>query len=155
MKEMKPNFQILTGAGSIGLLWIISAIAGYSLLPSYIQTITVLAIPILLFTYLIICIKRDLKFLYFSAVVTTLTPIIANILLEIFSDDGSLITWIFGFTIGIFLYPINLLILFAFDGTALDFDICVILFISSIIFSLLIYIITRLKNNLNKTTNKF
>lgn len=97
---------------------------------------------------------KDMKVLYFSAVIGVWLPVLSYICSCIFSNDGNIICWIYGFSLGLLLHPFHRLAWSAFGGVwlgdfALDSDFCAGLLIVGIVLS---YIIFRFVNN-NKRNN--
>jgi hypothetical protein len=54
--------------------------------------------------------------MYISALSATAIPVLSNILSAIFSNDGNILSWIFGLTIGLVLYPFGRMAYEVFDG---------------------------------------
>ncbi len=73
-------------------------------------------IPILLLIIAVIGKRFNLRALYISALVGTMVPVITYFCGRIFSDDGNILTWIYGFTIGLLLYPFGRIAYGVFDG---------------------------------------
>lgn len=160
MKKMKPIIQILIGSISIFLLWLAGAFSyeytfmsfGVEINPifDFLPTIVVIALPFLLSIYAFVGKRNGLKALYFSALISVWLPIFAFILSHIFNDDGNILCWIYGFTLGIVLHPFHRLAWSTFDGVWLgdfgfDPDLCAGFLVVAIILSFIIYKFAKTK----------
>ncbi len=131
MKKLNPFLQFVIGFFSIMLLWGIGALFNIPFIDNWcyenidteeiifsciIPMITVILIPVVLLAFTIICKRKSLKVMYISALSATAIPIFASIISAIFSNDGSILTWIVGFTIGLVLYPFGRMAFELFDG---------------------------------------
>lgn len=123
MKKINSTIQFLAGALSILLLWCVGGFANMAYfnydMPVYTPIVSLAAvalIAILLFVFTFVCKYKSLNAMYMGAVTATALPVLSNLLLSIFSDDGNILSWIFAFTLGIVLYPFGRLAHEAFDG---------------------------------------
>ena len=132
MKTLKKVPQILLGIIPVMLLWLISCMFQDDIfvttlfsnilkneeivLSAIIPAITFNCMIIFLFLCVILCTRFNLKYMYYSALISALIPPFAIILGSIFSDDGNILCWIFGFTLGLILYPFGRLASFSFEG---------------------------------------
>lgn len=158
MKKMKRSSQILIGSISILLLWCIGAFSyGYmfidiefSPISDFLPNIVMLAMPVLLIILAFVGKRNNLKALYFSGVLSVGLPLFAYYLSHIFSDDGNILSWIYGFTLGLILYPFHLLASSTFSGAWLGMlgfntDLCAGLLVAGIILSFIIYKFAKTK----------
>lgn len=133
MKKLNPYIQFIIGFFSIMLLWGIGALFNtYSvdiwcsknidtdelIFSCIVPMITVILIPVVLLAFTIICKRKSLKIMYISALSATAIPVLASIISSIFSNDGSILTWIVGLTIGLVLYPFGRMAYELFDGVS-------------------------------------
>ncbi len=131
MKKVNPFLQFVIGFFSIMMLWGIGALFNtYSvdiwcsenidtdelIFSCIVPMITVILIPVVLLAFTIICKRKALKVMYISAVVATALPVLSSIISAIFSNDGNILTWIVGLTIGLVLYPFGRMAFELFDG---------------------------------------
>ena len=162
MKKLNPVIQFIIGFFSIMLLWGIGALVNtYTvdmwlsenidtenlLFSCIVPMITVILIPVIL---LVLAKRKSLKVMYISALIATIVPVVSRILLMIFSDDGNILTWIFGFTIGLVLYPFGRMAFELFDGVSsfffvylgsswVDDSTIIVFLVIAIILSLILY----------------
>ncbi len=131
MKKLNPFLQFVIGFFSIMLLWGIGALFNIPSIDNWcyenidteeiifsciVPMITVILIPIVLFIFTIICKRKSLKVMYISALSAMAIPVFASIISAIFSNDGNILTWIVGLTIGLVLYPFGRIAYELFDG---------------------------------------
>ncbi len=131
MKKLNPFLQFVIGFFSIMLLWGIGALFNIPFIDNWcyenidteeiifsciVPMITVILIPIVLFIITIICKRKSLKVMYISALSAMAIPVFASIISAICSNDGSILTWIVGLTIGLVLYPFGRMAYELFDG---------------------------------------
>lgn len=160
MKKFKLGFQIAIGFVSILLLWCVGAFCyEYTFLSFDVEVnpifdvlpnIVLLGIFTLLLIFAFIGKRKGFKALYFSALLSTWLPIFAFILSHIFNDDGNILCWIYGFTLGLILHPFHRLAWSTFDGVWLgEFgfnpELCAVFLIAGIILSFLIYKFVKTK----------
>ena len=87
--------------------------------------------------------------MYISALSATAIPVLASIISAIFSNDGNILTWIVGLTIGLILYPFGRIAYELFDGVNsfyfvyldswIDNSTIIVLLVVAIIISLILY----------------
>ena len=133
MKILNKVIQFVIGFFSIMFLWVIGALFNTpsvdmwchenidteELLFSCIMPMaTVILIPVLLLVFSVICKRKSLKVMYISSLVATIIPVFSCILSMIFSNDGNILTWIVGLTIGLVLYPFGRMAMELFDGVS-------------------------------------
>lgn len=131
MKKLNPYIQFVIGFSGIMLLWGIGALFNTHsvgiwcsenidtenlIFSCIIPMTTVILIPVFLFAFTIICKRKSLKVMYISALIATILPVFSCILSIIFSSDGNILSWIFGLTIGLVLYPFGRMAFEFFDG---------------------------------------
>jgi hypothetical protein len=75
-----------------------------------------LSMPLLLMIFAFTGKRKDFKVLYFSSVIGVWLPVLAYICSCVFSDDGNILVWIYGFTLGLLFYPFNRLAWSTFGG---------------------------------------
>lgn len=158
MKKIKRSRQILLGSISILFLWCIGALSygcayifmGIEINPIFnlLPNIVFLAIPVSLLILAFVAKRNNLNALYFSGVVSVGLPLLAYYLSHIFSDDGNILSWIYGFTLGLILYPFHLLAYSTFSGVwfgmlGFDTDLCATILIVAIILSIIIYKLSK------------
>ena len=167
MKKTNQIIQFLVGSLSILLLWCVGGFANMAYFNYDMQVYTPIAslvavalIAVLLFVFTFVCKYKSFNAMYIGAVIATTLPVLSNLLLSIFSDDGNILSWIFAFTLGIVLYPFGRLAHEAFDGIS-SFYFCFVneSFIEphsiafklalAIIISVILYITIKPKNTLN------
>ncbi len=164
MKKLNPYIQFVIGFFSIMLLWGIGALFNtYSvniwcqeninteklIFSCIVPMITAILIPINLLVFTIICKRKSLKVMYISALSATAIPIFASIISAICSNDGSILTWIVGLTIGLVLYPFGRMAYELFDGVNsfyfvyldswIDNSTIIVFLVVAIIISLILY----------------
>ncbi len=164
MKKLNPIIQFIIGFFSIMLLWGIGALVNtYTvdmwlsenidtenlLFSCIVPFVTAILIPLVLLAFTIICKRKSLKVMYISALSATAIPIFASIISAIFSNDGSILTWIVGFTIGLVLYPFGRMAFELFDGvnsfyfvyldSFIENSTIIVFFVVAIIISLVLY----------------
>lgn len=164
MKKLNPFLQFVIGFFSIMLLWGIGALFNIPSIDNWcyenidteeiifsciVPMITAILIPVILLVFTIICKRKSLKVMYISALSAMAIPVFASIISAIFSNDGSVITWIVGFTIGLVLYPFGRMAFELFDGVdsfyfvyldrGIDREIIFGFFIVAIVISLVLY----------------
>lgn len=164
MKKLNPIIQFITGFFSIMLLWGIGALVNtYSVdmwLDENIDTenlifscivpmVTAILIPVLLIVFSIICKRKSLKVMYISALTATSLPVFSSIFSMLFSNDGNILSWIFGFTIGLVLYPFGRMAYELFDGVSsfyfvyldswIENSTIIVFFVAAIVISLVLY----------------
>lgn len=131
MKKLNPYIQFVIGFFSIMLLWCIGALFNtYSvdiwcsenidteelIFSCIAPMLTIILIPIVLLIFTVVCKRKSLKVMYISSLVATIIPVFSCILSMIFSNDGNILTWIVGLTIGLILYPFGRIAYELFDG---------------------------------------
>lgn len=155
---MKKNvwnvIQGITGFGVMLLLWCIGAICyEYSFkdfeayLGSvfyYLPNVVLITMVALLLAFAYIGKKKDCKVLYFSSVIGVWLPVLAFICSCVFSDDGNIICWIYGFSLGLLLSPFHRLAWSTFDGVwlgpmSINPNFCAGILVVGIVFSYMIY----------------
>ncbi len=164
MRKVNPFLQFVIGFFSNMLLWGIGALFNTHsvdiwcsenidtdelLFSCIVPMITVILIPVVLLTFTIICKRKSLKVMYISALSATAIPIFASIISAIFSNDGSILTWIVGLTIGLVLYPFGRIAYELFDGVNsfyfvyldswIDNSTIIVFLVVAIIISLILY----------------
>ena len=117
--------------------------------------ITVILIPVVLLAFTIICKRKSLKVMYISALVATALPVLSSIISAIFSNDGNILTWIVGLTIGLVLYPFGRMAFELFDGVNsfyfvyldswIENSTIIGFFIVAIVLSLVLYKVIKVK----------
>ena len=170
MKKLNPYIQFVIGFFSIMMLWGLGALFNtYSvdiwcsekidtdelIFSCIVPMITVILIPIVLLIFTIICKRKSLKVMYISALSSTAIPIFASIISAIFSNDGNILTWIVGLTIGLVLYPFGRIAYELFDGVNsfyfvyldswIDDSTIIGFFIVAIVLSLVLYKVIKVK----------
>ena len=170
MRKFNPFLQFVIGFFSIMMLWGIGALFNtYSvdiwcsenidteelIFSCIVPMITAILIPIVLLIFTIICKRKLLKVMYISALSATAIPIFASIISAICSNDGSVLTWIFGLTIGLVLYPFGRMAYELFDGVNsfyfvyldswIDDSTIIGFFIVAIVLSLVLYKVIKVK----------
>lgn len=131
MKKLNTYIQFVIGFFSIMLLWGIGALFNtYSvdtwcyenidteelIFSCIVPMVTAILIPIVLLIFTVICKRKSLKVMYISALSAVSIPVFASIISAIFSNDGNILTWIVGLTIGLVLYPFGRMAFELFDG---------------------------------------
>ncbi len=131
MKKLNPYIQFVIGFFSIMMLWMIGGLFSADFMFDWccenidtdelifsciVPMITAILIPILLLVFTFICKRKSLKVMYISSLVATIIPVFSCILSMIFSNDGNILTWIVGLTIGLILYPFGRIAYELFDG---------------------------------------
>lgn len=164
MKKLNPFLQFVIGFFSIMLLWGIGASFNIPFIDNWcyenidtdelifsciVPFITAILIPLVLLAFTIICKRKSLKVMYISAVVATVIPVFSSVLSMIFSNDGNILTWIVGFTIGLVLYPFGRMAYELFDGvnsfyfvyldSFIENSTIIVFFVVAIIISLILY----------------
>lgn len=160
MKKFKLLIQITIGFISILTLWCVGAFSYEYTFASFdvevnpifdvLPNIVLLGIFALLLIFAFIGKRKSLKALYFSALISTGLPILAFILSHIFNDDGNILCWIYGFTLGLILHPFHRLAWSTLDGVwmgKLGFnpEFCAVFLIAGIIISYIIYKFVKTK----------
>ena len=74
------------------------------------------AMQVLLIVFSVIGKRFNLKALYISALVGTMVPVITYFCGSIFANDGNILSWIYGLTLGLLLYPFGRMAYGVFDG---------------------------------------
>lgn len=120
-----------------------------------VPTIIIFAMPVLLLITAFTGKKFRLKVLYYSALIGVGLPVLSNFLFYVFSDDGNILSWIFGLSLGLFMSPFHYLAFNTFDGVwlgtlGLDSDFCKIILVVGICASVAIYKNTKPKIPENK-----
>ncbi len=133
MKKLNPYIQFIIGFFSIMLLWGIGALFNtYTVdmwLDDNIDTenlifscivpmVVIILIPIILLVFTIISKRKSLKVMYISALTATALPVLSSMFSMLFSNDGNILSWIFGLTIGIILYPFGRMAFEVYDGVS-------------------------------------
>ena len=151
--EIKKIAQILIGVISVLLLWCVGAFAYEYAFMSFedvdyifhvLPGMVIILMPVLLMVYAVVGKRNGLKALYFSAVISVWVPVLAFILSHFFSDDGNILCWVYGLTLGMVFYPFHRLAWSTFDGVWLGSlgynpEFCAFLLVVSIILSFIIY----------------
>lgn len=160
MKKLKLGFQIVIGFASILLLWCVGAYCYDYTFSSFdvevnpifdvLPNIVLLGIFALLLIFAFIGKRKGFKALYLSALLSTGLPMLAFILSHIFNDDGNILCWIYGFTLGLILHPFHRLAWSTFDGVWLgEFgfnpELCAVFLIVGIVLSFIIYKFVKTK----------
>ena len=124
-KNMRNVHQAVAGFGIMLLLWCIGALcyeyafkdfdAYLGSVFYYLPNIVMVTMVVLLLGFARIGKKKDLKVLYVSSVIGVWLPVFAFICSCIFSDDGNILCWIYGFTLGLLLSPFHHLAWSTFD----------------------------------------
>ena len=182
MSKSKIIIQSIIGFLPITILWCVGGYFGnifnevdeiFSVenpgicLRAVVPLIVVQMIPVLLWLMSVIGKRFNLKALHISAVVGTALPVVSVALSTIFSDDGNILSWIYGFTIGLFLYPFGRMGFGTFDGVDsyyfiykdgfIEREHIILFYVGVIIFSLILYLVVRTKKgktNSLKSDNK-
>ena len=164
MKKLNPVIQFIIGFFSIMLLWGIGALVNTYTVDMWLSEnmdtenlifscivpmATVILIPTLLIMFTVFCKRKSLKVMYISALIATILPVFSCILSMIFSNDGNILSWIFGFTIGLILYPFGRMAYALFDGVNsffyvylgswVDDSTIIVFLVIAIILSLILY----------------
>ncbi|MBE6800623.1 MAG: hypothetical protein E7529_05415 [Ruminococcaceae bacterium] len=164
MRKVNPYIQFVIGFFSIMMLWMIGGLFSADFMFDWccenidtdelvfsciIPMITVILIPVVLLAFTIICKRKSLKVMYISALSATAIPVLASIISAIFSNDGNILTWIVGLTIGLILYPFGRIAYELFDGVNsfyfvyldswIDNSTIIVLLVVAIIISLILY----------------
>jgi len=164
MRKVNPYIQFVIGFFSIMMLWMIGGLFSADFMFDWccenidtdelvfsciIPMITVILIPVVLLAFTIICKRKSLKVMYISALSATAIPVLASIISAIFSNDGNILTWIVGLTIGLILYPFGRIAYGLFDGVNsfyfvyldswIDNSTIIVLLVVAIIISLILY----------------
>lgn len=164
MKKLNPYVQFVIGFFSIMLLWGIGASFNIPFIDNWcydnidtdelifsciVPFVTAILIPLVLLAFTIICKRKSLKVMYISAVVATVIPVFSSVLSMIFSNDGNILTWIVGLTIGLVLYPFGRMAYELFDGvnsfyfvyldSFIENSTIIVFFVVAIIISLILY----------------
>lgn len=164
MKKLNPVIQFIIGFFSIMLLWGIGASFNIPFIDNWcyenidtdelifsciVPFVTAILIPIVLLVLTIICKRKSLKVMYISALSATAIPVISSIISQIFSNDGNILTWIVGLTIGLVLYPFGRMAFELFDGvnsfyfvyldSFIENSTIIVFFVVAIIISLILY----------------
>ena len=163
MKKMNPFLQFLIGFFGIGFLWLAGVISFETdnlFLRHFIPLIVVILITSGAMISAVIAKKHSMKFMYIAALVASGVPLLSSVLSAIFSDDGSILTWIYGFTIGWILHPFAMLSWSVFGGASSFFDVFLYGYVESdglqmlatiiIIASLIVYKATKPVKNCPK-----
>ena len=152
--------QGIAGFGVMLALWCIGAISYQYFFEDfefylnsifyYLPNIVIIAMPVLLLVFGIIGKKYNLQVLYFSALLGVWLPVLAYICFSIFFDDGNILCWIFGFTLGLLLSPFHRLAWSTFDCVwtgdfGVNPDFCAGLLVVGIVVSYIIYRYTKPK----------
>ncbi len=125
MKIIKNIGLSLAGFFAMMALWLIGFSANeytfntFDDYPEFLDKIPLYiayVIPILLLIFAVIGKRFNLKALYISALVGTMVPVITYFCGSIFSNDGNILSWIYGLTLGLLLYPFGRLAYGVFDG---------------------------------------
>ncbi len=136
MKKLNPYLQFVIGFFSIALLWGISGyyntfssmntvhiwMLEHTLDENFKEFISLCVVPtiitiivlVVLFAFTVLCKRKSMKVMYISALLATALPVLSVFLTAIFNDDGNIICWIYGFTIGLILHPFGTVL----DGVA-------------------------------------
>ena len=167
VKRINTDLQFVVGLLSVGILWLTGIFSGslwfYSeslFLSCILPLIGAILIPVLVMVFAYISKRYSMKFMYIAALVASGVPLVSSILSAIFSDDGSILSWIYGLTIGWMLYPFSLLSWSVFDGVSSFFfvfteefvggDSLKVLMVIMIIASLIVYKVTKPVKNCPK-----
>ena len=173
MKKLNPYIQFVIGFFSIMLLWCIGALFNtYSvdiwcsenidteelIFSCIAPMLTIILIPIVLLIFTVICKRKSLKVMYISALSATAIPVFSSVLSMIFSNDGNILTWIVGLTIGLVLYPFGRMALELFDGVSsfgyvylesmIDREILIGFFVAAIVLSVILYKVIKPKKEI-------
>ncbi len=160
MKKMNTSLQFVVGLLSVGLLWLTGIFSGplwfYSdslFLSCILPLIGAMLIPIMVMVFAYISKKYSMKLMYIAALTASGVPLLSSVLSAIFSDDGNILTWIYGLTIGLLLHPFAMLCWSVFDGVSSFFfvfteefvggDSLKVLMVVMIIASLIVYKVTK------------
>lgn len=164
MKKLNPYIQFVIGFFSIMLLWGIGALANTYTVDMWLHDnidtenlifscivpmVTAVIIPVLLLAFSIICKRKSLKVMYISALIATSLPVFSSIFSMLFSNDGNILSWIFGLTIGLILYPFGRMAFELFDGVNSFYSVyldswiedstIIVFFVAAIVISLVLY----------------
>lgn len=152
--------QGISGFGAMIMLWCVGAIChqySFEDFEAYISSvfycvpnIVLVSMIVLLLIFAYIGKRKDLKVLYFSSLIGVWLPVLAYICFSIFSDDGNILCWIFGFTLGLLLSPFHRLAWSTFDCVwtgdfGVNPDFCAGLLVVGIVVSYIIYRYTKPK----------
>lgn len=132
MKTLKKAPQILIGIIPVMLLWLISCIFQDDIfvttlfsnilkneeivLSAIIPAVTFFCMIIFLFLCTILCKRFNLKYMYYSALLGVAIPAISIVISNFFPSSGTTLSYLFGLTIGLILYPFGRLANFSFEG---------------------------------------
>ncbi len=110
-----------------------------------VPTIIVFAMPVLLLIATVVGKKLELKTLYYSSLIGVGLPVLSYFLFCLFSDDGNILSWIFGFSLGLLLTPFHFLAWRTFEGVwlypfGISSEFCAGLLAFSVIVSVFLYI---------------
>ena len=176
MKKLNPYIQFVIGFFSVMMLWGIGALFNtYSvdtwcyenidteelIFSCIMPMVNAILIPIVLLAFTIICKRNSLKEMYISALSATAIPVLSCILSMFFSNDGNILTWIVGLTIGLLLYPFGRMAFELFDGVDtfyyvylgefIDRSIVIGIIVVVIIISLILYKVIKPKKQVEIT----
>ncbi len=159
MKKLNSDLQFIIGFLSIELMWFTGVFSEYVFyteslfLSCILPLIGAMLIPIMVMVFAYISKKYSMKLMYIAALTASGVPLLSSVLSAIFSDDGSILSWIYGLTIGWMLYPFSLLSGFVFEGASSFFfvfteefvggDSLKVLMVVMIIASLIVYKVTK------------
>ncbi len=132
MKTLKKAPQILIGIIPVMLLWLISCIFQDDIfvttlfsnilkneeivLSAIIPAVTFNCMIVFLFLCAILGKRLNLKYMYYSALIGVAIPAISIVISNFSPSSGTTLSYLFGLTIGLILYPFGRLANFSFEG---------------------------------------
>ncbi len=138
MKTSTKTIQFFIGVIPVGIFWIVAGtlqddlfimeyfedfdIFSHTLL---FNTISVIMFPCMflwLYLWSFIGKRFNLDYIYYGSLIGVLLPAVSAFVSTFFTDDGSILTWIYMFTIGLILYPIGRLAYFSFHAVPFGLD---------------------------------
>ncbi len=117
-------------------------------------TVIIFLMPVLLLIATVVGKKIQLKTLYFSSLIGVGLPVLSCFLFSLFSNDGNILSWIFAFTLGMFLSPFHSLAWRTFDGVwlyplGISPDFCAGMLTVSVIVSVILFKIMKPRKEKN------
>lgn len=163
MKKAVSNVaQAIVGFGEMLALWCVGSYCydytfeNFTLENKYegVQAVIIFLMPVLLLIATVVGKKFQLKTLYFSSLIGVGLPVLSCFLFSLFSDDGNILSWIFAFTLGLFLSPFHSLALRTFDGVwlyhlGISPDFCAGMLTVSVIVSVILFKIMKPRKGKN------
>ena len=173
MKRLNKIVESAIGFVPMFLLWLIGSFSHKSfyvdmftahrgvLHPGAIIPVVVICLmPVLLQICAVLGKIFDSKLLYISAIIGMGLPAISTLLFDMFSNDGNILSWIFGFTIGIPLIPFGRLADSVFEGVDkfcyiymnhfLEYNDVIRIYFLAIVISAILFLIIKRKSPVKK-----